>query len=363
MSFINKKLIRNLLIITGVFVVVFIILLIATNKKEDKKIEYTEIEKKLVDASKKYLEKLELLPKEVGDKVQVSSDVLISNNYIKEFDKMTSDTNCFGTVIVQKDGEKYNYMPYLTCDNYETKTFENEIISKLVEEDGEAGVYMINNEYIYRGEVVNNYIKLGSNMWRIIKLTDDGYLKLVKEKREEIRYIWDDRYNIEDKEDNGINDFEKSRIRDSLIKIYEGYDKNSNIKKYAVPREICVYRKSIDEAGFINNLECDEKIENSYLQLILPNDLVYGSLDSNCTNCKEQSCRNYNYFKDFFYSSWSTVADKDTTSKVYNYSLGSVSASRASSDKNIHLVMYINANNVIKDGDGSKNNPYQIQNM
>lgn len=363
MSFINKKLIRNLLIITGVFVVVFIILLIATNKKEDKKIEYTEIEKKLVDASKKYLEKLELLPKEVGEKVQVSSDVLISNNYIKEFEKMTSDTNCFGTVIVQKDGEKYNYMPYLTCDNYETKTFENEITSKLVEEDGEAGVYMINNEYIYRGEIVNNYIKLGSNMWRIIKLTDDGYLKLVKEKRESTKTVWDDRYNIEDNKNNGINDFEKSRLRDRLIEIYEGYDINSNIKKFAVPREMCIYRKNDETAGFITDEECDKKTEKMYLHFILPNDLVYGSLDSNCEKVDDQSCYNYNYFSEFYSSSWSTILDKDSTSKVYYYSLGSFSSSKANSNKVIQLVIYINANNVIKDGDGSKNNPYLIQNM
>jgi hypothetical protein len=250
-------------------------------------------------------------------------------------------------------------MPYLECDGYKTKTFYNEISSKLVESE-EPGVHLIDNEYVYRGEVVNNYLKMGSNVWRIIKVTDDGYLKLIKEKKETAKYIWDDRYNIVENKSIGINDFEKSRIKESLSELYNQYETNSNIKKYAVPREVCIYNKSEADAAFISDTTCDAIGSKRYIGFITPNDIVYGSIDPNCKKITDQSCYNYNYFSMFYSSSWSSVLVKGSTSKVYYYSLGSAAPTNANATKNLQLVIYISADNLIKDGDGSQQNPYQI---
>lgn len=354
----NKKLKRNLLIIAGVFVIVFVILLIFSDKSDSRNLSYMQIEQKLIDASESYLNKTELLPTEDAGTVLVSSEVLISNKYMKSFDKMTKDTNCFGQVTVQKTGQNYNYMPYLICDNYRTKTLKSEIAS-LVRDDGEDGVYLINDEYVYRGEKVNNYFKMGNNMWRIIKVTDDGYLKLVNEKSEEKSYVWDNRYNVKTKDYSGINDYEKSRISETLTTLY--LNKENFGRLFIVPRKICVGQRAYDDFSLDSNTECDVKSKDlQYIDLINSKDLAYASLDKDCTQTNSMACNNYNYFSDFFYGSWSLISEKDKVTAVYFYDIAYREAYKANSQNDIYLVVYLNANNLVKKGDGSMSNPYMI---
>ena len=356
MKFMNRRLKRNLLIIAGVFVLLFIILLIfGGNKNDTQRLNYVQIEQKLVDASKKYLEKTELFPQEQADTVIVSSEVLISNNYIKSFDKMTKDTNCFGQVTIQKSGESYNYMPYLICDNYRTKTFKNEIASQ-VRDDSEDGVYLVNNEYIYRGAKVNNYLKIGEDMWRIIKVTEDGYLKIIKEEHNYNYYTWDNRYNIELNEYSGLNDFDKSKIEDTLNNSYE---KIKSGKEYFVPRYLCINTVQLKSTMSIYSNNCQSKsIKQVYMDLPNIYDLTLASLDENCKVLSDKSCNNYNYFKKFFTGSWSIDKIKDSTSKVAYNSIGYISGEDAKNQKEIYIIGYINSNNIIKSGDGSESNPY-----
>ena len=359
MRFLNKKLMRNLLIIAGIFIVVLIRLWIFSNKGDGSaNLDYIKIEQKLVDASKSYLKKTELYPQEQGDIITISSDVLISNKYMKSFDKLTKDTNCFGQVYIQRNGENYNYMPNLTCDNYQTNSFKNKITS-LVREDGEDGVYLINNEYIYRGEKVNNYLKMGDNIWRIIKMTDDGYLKIIMQKYEENAYIWDNRYNVTTKDYSGINEYEKSRISETLYKLYS--TKGNFGRLYIVPRYICVGKRAYNNFTLGTDEECSLKSEKvQYLDLINSTDLAYASLDQNCNHTNDMACNNYNYFTSFFRGSWSLISEKDKVTSVYFYNIGNRITYKANSEKRVYLVAYVNADNTIKSGNGTSSSPYLI---
>ena len=359
MSEVRKKLIRNLLIIVGIFILVAIILMLYQGCSNNKKLSYSEIENKLKTASEKYFKKLNLLPINEGDTAIVGSEVLISNKYLKKMEDMTDDKNCFGRVTVQKNNDQYNYIPYLKCDNYETKTFLTDISSKVVTEAD--GIYAIDNEYVFRGEKVDNYLKFEDKIWRIIKITDDGYLELIQELDESNEYVWDNRYNVDTKDNDGIHNYEKSRIKEKLLALYQK-DKfiSASGKKKIVAKSICVGKRDKNNLSFNTNEECSEKLDGQYMDLINPVDIARASIDKNCNSLNNRSCSNYNYFRNFFRGSWTAIGLKGTTYKIY-YTVGSSLISYAASEsKNVHPIIYISANERIKSGDGSKNSPYTI---
>jgi len=218
----------------------------------------------------------------------------------------------------------------------------------------------MNNEYIYRGEYVDNYLKLGDRMFRIIKITDDGYLKLISESAEESEYLWDNRYNIDTNSSDGINDYEKSRLRENILKIYEKSKSFNLIKSKMVTKPICVGKRDKNNNSYSSLEECDLKLEGDYLSLIGSIDIALASIDQNCNNINDRSCSNYNYFRKFFKGSWLTIGTKGTTSKAYYISGTSLSERICTEERHIHLVIYVNGNEKLKSGDGSKNKPYII---
>lgn len=356
MTEVRKKLIRNLIIIIGIFVLVAIILLLYQGCS-NKKLSYSQIENKLKIASQKYLKKMELLPTNEADIAIVGSEVLISNGYLKKMESMTDDKNCYGKVTVQKNGDKYDYMPYLKCDNYETSTLMNAIASNVVTE--EDGLYYQNNEYVFKGKKVNNYLKFSNRLWRIIKITEDGYLKLISVDNEKNRYQWDDKYNIDVDKYYGINDFEKSEIKERLLEIYNDEEVISD-KSKVVARNLCIGKRSKNDFSF-NDVECSKKTEDKYfIDLPTNYDITIASTDKNCKNLESASCTNFNYFYDFFTESWSIIGVKEDSSLVYLARIANLYDIEAKSHEYVHIVIYINANTILKSGDGTEENPYKI---
>ncbi len=101
-------------------------------------------------------------------------------------------------------------------------------------------------------------------------------------------------------------------------------------------------------------------MEGEYIDLISPTDMPNASIDENCKGIRDESCTNYNYFNDFFEESWSIISVKGTTSEMYYTTGGSMSTSIGDYDRNIQLIIYINANEKIKSGDGTKKSPYKM---
>lgn len=358
MDELRKKLLKNIIMIAAVFVLVFIILIFYQGCS-GKKISYAQVENKLVSAAKKYFEKTELYPINNGETVVVSSDVLISNGYLKKFEDLTDAKNCFGQVTVQKNGENYNYLPYLSCDNYKTETIQNTLTSKVVTEGD--GLYYMNGEYIFRGEYPNNYVSFADRLWRIIGITNDGYLKLISAKAEEDPFLWDNRYNIDVDDYVGINEYELSRLKNRLSELY---DKNLIIPNYAksklAARDICVGKRNINDLSMTSNKECNEKLLGQYIDLIGVTDTFKASIDPDCKDLKSRSCSNYNYFSTFFSKSWTTIGVEGNTSRVYMVSSSSISTYNASKEDKVFIVVYLNAMDKFKSGDGSQKSPYTI---
>ena len=85
---------------------------------EDKYGKYKEIENKLVDSATEYAHSEILL--EEGEFI-VTTEELIELGYLDSLD--VNDDICSGYVVITNDGT-YKYDPYITCQAYTTRDFE-----------------------------------------------------------------------------------------------------------------------------------------------------------------------------------------------------------------------------------------------
>ena len=76
--------------------------------------------------------------------------------------------------------------------------------------------------YYYRGNVSNNYVKFNDQLWRIIRINEDGSIRIIKD--DNLQY--NVQYNVDSKAD-GANEYANSNISNELDKYY-----NETLKKY-----------------------------------------------------------------------------------------------------------------------------------
>ena len=83
-----------------------------TSKASTRNYSYTDIEKNLKNAAKKYVTKT----KDTSD--LIISDELIAEKYLSEKEMQTENDECSGYVLVDE-----NYEPFITCNDYETQGY------------------------------------------------------------------------------------------------------------------------------------------------------------------------------------------------------------------------------------------------
>ena len=209
-----KGQIKKLLIIAGVIlgIILFFILIVSLFMK--KSYTYDDVELVMKNATQKYfVEYKNYLPKEEGDTRNVPVDNLVAGKYMKELSYYLPNDTCTGRVTVEKTADSYDYRPYLNCgESYQTI----ELYKKVAGDDNIVtsgyGLYNLYGNYVFRGEDVNNFVKLGDNLWRIFKVTSDGNIGLVYHDRISYSSLsWDDRYNKAKDYNIGINNYVTSR--------------------------------------------------------------------------------------------------------------------------------------------------------
>lgn len=357
---VNKKLFKYMFIAIGAFVGIFLIIgivkLIMGNK-----LSYQKIEDKMQKAAISYLKDKDTeasLP--TGNEV-VSIDIedLVTNKNIKELSKYIKDKNvsCSGNVVVRKQNDEYLYIPYLDCgDAYKTTSLKDYIIDKqgLVTEGD--GLYHLNNEYIYRGEYVNNYVDFAGQTWRILNIDIDGNIKLLQDETK-VRNHWDNRYNVDAKASVGINNYELSRINKKLNDLYDEIFSDDD-KKYITNKNLCVGKRFVGDTTKDGQTECAEILENQKIGLIQMDEYLIVSLDPNCKKIRDGACQNYNYLSKYIESWWSITPNAVDTSNVYEIYGGISNTSNASIAKLVRASIYLNNDVIYVSGDGSKENPY-----
>ncbi len=357
----DKKLMARLMLGLGVIVAIVLIIIIV-KLIVGNRVSYGAVEDKMITAAKEYYSNSEEginSFKDISTKqLSVNIETLTEEGYLKNVEKIIPDKDitCSGKVTVKMNNGYTLYTPYLDCgENYKTKSLKEVITANTV--DKENGLYVVGNEYVFRGEDLNNYVSFANKTWLIIKVKENGNIKLIETtKREKVK--WDDRYNLDEGYNSGINDFDVSRIKDSLTALYENEEEfTENDKGYIVPTNLCIGKRSEKETTNDGSIECSSVVENWLIGLIQLNEYLSASLDTNCHAYSDRSCENYNYFTSLELSYWSITTSADKTNKVYKLN-PSPFLTDAANDGSIRAVIELDGNSVYVSGDGTLEAPY-----
>lgn len=361
-----KSVDKKLFIYLGIVLfiaVVGIIIAVVIYHVNNSNLSYSEIEDKLESAARSYYtDNSNLLPKNDGGEVTVRDSKLSEEGYMKPMDKLIKDASCNGKVIVRLNDNKYTYTAYLDCGKeYTTTEIANKILENGTVSEGE-GLYQVDNDYVYRGENVNNYLQFNDRLYRIVRIYENGTVKIMlnDDYREKI-YVWDDRYNEDANYSYGYNTYEKSRLKEALDSIYENYRlmTDDSYKEKIVPVDLCIGKRASDDTRSDAEVECSQTLPDQYVFTITAYDYMLASLDEKCTSITSRSCRNYNYMvTDFSY--WTITGDPSTTYNAYHVS-GALSSTETSDSHALRPTVVLSENNMYASGDGSLDNPYTIK--
>lgn len=375
MKFLNdlweNPLMKKLIIGMGIFMLVIIFLLMFVSCTTGSKVyTYEEVEDLLVTKVMNKYKDSDYLPKD-NSRLEVSINDLISNGDMKNINEYVGNQDsCSGKVTIINNNGYYLYVPYINCGSkYKTNTLYDKLVNDSVTSTGN-GLYKVNDEYIFKGDNVNNYVSIEDTTYRIISINSDESIKLMNmSKGDKVSAVWDDRFNIDKNMDFGINNYSlnglNSRIKDTLESMYSGNEYFSDVEKaYFIPYEYCIGKRSLSESDNSGNIECSLKSEKYPIGLLSLYEYYRATLDGNCNGIESESCANYNYLSsDDLGSIWTMTADKDSSYRVYKISNGKPGLSNASNLGNIRVVVNVNGELVVESGNGSKDNPYIIKSM
>lgn len=366
----KKRLFMLMGIIIGVTVLLLIILWIASLFTV-KNYSYEDMETIMKDAAVAYFADYpDYLPQNEGEIVEVDAANLVAAGKMKDLSEYRNDgVVCAGNVQVENAGGEYLYVPYLNCGEY---YYSVELYNKIVADNPTTksgdGLYSNGRNYVFRGENVNNYVKLGKSVWRIVKITSDGNVVLIHSTGVDFYQPWDDRYNEEYLYEAGINTFNVSRMKEYLEKIYTSPNKDdgevilsAKDKARIVPYSLCVGGRTAESESKNNTEECRQKVKNVKLGLLTLSDYMYASIDPNCKNAKSKSCMNYNYLA-MDDEWWLVTPDTATTATVFKVERdGIISSVNASNYSKVRPVIYLNSRVMVSGGKGTAKSPYKVK--
>ena len=363
-----KKIDKKLYMYLGIgmaIMVVLLIIIILISVFVGGRVSYNAAESKMVSAAKSYFaNNTDQLPTS-GNTTTVTMEQLVEAKLIKSFDKLLTNKEavCSGYVNVSNNNEHYLYLPYMDCgDDYKTTKLYTKILENNPITDNSDGLYKINNDYIFRGEFVNNYVSFANKLWRIVKITEDGTIRMIETKRIG-SFIWDDRYNIDYSSNTGINDYRVSRAKDSVEEIYNNDEEfTEEERSIIVPQNLCIGKQPEDGTDKSGAVECSDILENQYISLLQANEYIIASIDQNCSKLSDEQCANYNYMSTFDRSFWTLTGNSEKSNKVFKIAISPI-VTYASSNAAIQVVIHISNNVIYGSGDGTESNPYTIQGM
>ena len=335
-----------------------IIVLMMLRGCQGKKLTYEKYQDKMLIKAKKYFEYHKLLPTNDGKVAVVTLDDLISYG-LKSPKRSLKDSSCTGSVTVRNNNSEYQYIPYLDCKDYKTDYVINHLKKDIV--TSESGLYQVGNEYIYKGNKVNNYISFFNTLYRIIKIDSNNNLRLVKVKREDAQVSWDDKYNVSVDENVGINDYYNSSIYDTLWKSYNNIKSvTKDMKTHMLSHDVCLDKKSLNDKS-IEQPVCQNVLKNQYISIPSVYDYTNASYDENCKSIGDGACANFNYLDDVLYATWTVNASSDDTFSVYYLSGHYVDVQKAENYKSYYWIINISGNEIYQGGEGTLEKPYIIK--
>lgn len=365
-----EKLRKPMLIACGGFVILFIFLFILSscNKKQYTSEEFNAY---LIKQAKEYYKlNNNALPQVDGGKTSLSI-----SSIVEEQEKFMKDTTCSGSIDVFNNNGNYMYISNINCsDGYSSEKLSDHLISKGIVSTGN-GLYQQNDYYIYRGDNVDNFIVFNDQVFRVVRINNDGTLKvietdyIVKNKKDGSQYKssrrtsseWDNRYNSERNFSSGFNDYVheniNSRIKDTLENIYNEY--SSDVKAYIVKQDLCIGKRSLTETDNSGMIECSNIMYEQFIGLLPLYEYINASLDASCVSAESSTCANYNYLATMKSTFWSMTAVSGNSYDVFKIGK-KISDATANSTATPKVVLNLSSEIRFTNGDGTQENPYII---
>ena len=375
MEFIRENFVKILLFLGGLIIVIIIFSLLFGRRGIANKVTYTTLEQRMVQAAKKYAnDNKKILPTKENETNKINLDTLVNSNYIDEMTAIEDkNVKCSGNVHLSYKNNDVMYVPYLKCGKYhETKTLSDFIKDSETIVSSNDGLYKYGDMYVYRGENPNNYIIIGNRVYRIIEINENGELRLISNKRLDRYFVWDNRYNAEKQQSVGINDYLKSRLKESFDYIIKNnnFDEDAGTdytifseqeKEKIIKHDICIGKRSLSDGTISSENECKVVDKDQYLSLMTVSDYARASIDPNCKSIYDKSCLNYNYLSQISDSFRTITATSDNSYQVFYIDEGVADLTRASNTFSVYPVVYLDNTSLYQQGDGSLENPYYIR--
>ena len=189
-----------------------------------------------------------------------------------------------------------------------------------------SGLYKDSVHYVFKGSEVDNYVKYKNQLWRIIKIYQDGSIELVL----------DNAHNIL------MFNSEFSTYKDSDIRQYlnNEYVKSLDLSNLA---NVSFCEDTIDD---ITKITCEKSYDEDYVRLLGINDFINSKVDNNTFINIEENVWLYN-----------TSADK-----VWNTNGANISNGEANSNFYVKPVIRLKNSTPLLSGKGTKENPYVVDN-
>ncbi len=360
-----KQIDKKFLMIGGVLIgaiVLVIILMVVIKLLAGPGKNYSKLEEKLQKAAQDYLkDNPESIPEE-GSSIVLDAETIISAGNMSSMDKYVDDT-CTGYVTIMNNSGLSLYLPHIECTEYHTVHLSDKIIEDQLVEDPDnpyqGGLYQVGDEYIFKGKSVNNYISFGGLLWRVLRVDENGNLRVVKAEAESRKRIWDNKYNVDIKRSYGINDYQNSYLKEVLDANYkEIKDKN---KAHLIPHDVCIGKRSKNDLSLSYDIDCSEVLPGQYLSVVNTLDFPMASLDENCTYVGSGACTNYNYLYSTVTSSWTSIGSADISYEAFYIGGGYINTQRTNKNSAFHWLIYLSGQELYTSGSGTKDDPYVIQ--
>jgi hypothetical protein len=324
----------------------------------------------MVQNAYKYYQKKENqddLPQDDGDTVSITLKKLIQEGYMKEPSEAYNDESikCSGEVFIENNNGHLLYTPYVECksDNESNKISTVYFKDKLIEDqlvESSVGLYQVGNTYVEKGEVTNNYIQIDDYLYRVIRINEDGTIRVIGvEAISNTR--WDNRYNSEQKYNYGINEFIyndiNSRINEKLI---ASYDKLTNkLQSYMTTQNLCIGKRSVADSSKDGATECSKTVKTQFGALAVY-EYLQASLDAECVLPSDKTCKNYNWLTGKDSRTWTITADAESNYKAFSLN-GTIKLEQCNSSEDTHPVFNISSKVLYQEGTGTQKDPYKLR--
>ena len=361
----QKKMLKMLGILLLVIVAIILVVVIFKSMSGGK-VSHEQFENVMVRAAERYVKAdPEVIESEVYGTTEISAATLAKKGYMKEITEyFGKDTKCEGKVLVYKNLDYYKYIPKLNCgEDYNNQSISEVIIDEKNIVTTGSGIYKQGDNYVFRGEYVDNYVSYAEKTWRIISIDANGNIKMIQ--TDDAGYsVWDNRYNSDYGYTSGINSFEgieASRIKNTILNAYNNEKIfTAEAKSLIVPNQYCVGKRAKTDASKDGNTECAVKSELMGATGLTVSEYLNASLDENCNSMSSKSCANYNYLAKFGNAFWTVTAQSENTGYAYAISR-TVQVSQASASYVVKLVVTVNGNINYTSGTGTLADPYIIK--